>query len=102
MKKEEDMSGASALTQSGKLIEAMDEEFALKSEVSLSQSILMRNQELIAKIDVINKKEGTIAEEETVKKNSYMLELHSNMAGMSRLLKEMTAAGAAQQKSGDA
>ena len=93
MEQEDDVSAENALKQSQQLIEAMDEDFAFKSEVSLSQSILMRNQGLMTKIDAIHLKGGALSEEDLIKKNAYMLELQSNMAGMSRLLKEMTAAG---------
>ena len=61
------------------LIDAMDEDFAYRNEVSLSQSILNRNQDLIVKIDALNAKGDGLSEEDSVTKNIYLLELQSNM-----------------------
>jgi hypothetical protein len=80
-----------ALFQSQQLIESMDDEFLFKSEVTLTQNILRRNQELIGMIDALNESKD-MSKDDLAKKNVYALELHSNMQGMSRLLKEMAAA----------
>jgi phage FluMu protein gp41 len=80
-----------ALFQSQQLIESMDDEFLFKSEVNLTQNILRRNQELIGMIDAFNESKD-LSKDDLAKKNVYALELHSNMQGMSRLLKEMAAA----------
>ena len=89
---EQEISTENALAQSKQLIDAMDEDFAYRNEVSLSQSILNRNQDLIVKIDALNAKGDGLSEEDGVSKNIYLLELQSNMQGMSRLIKEMSSA----------
>lgn len=89
---EQEISTENALAQSKQLIDAMDEDFAYRNEVSLSQSILNRNQDLIVKIDALNAKGDELSEEDSVSKNMYLLELQSNMQGMSRLIKEMSSA----------
>ena len=91
---EQEISTENALAQSKQLIDAMDEDFAYRNEVSLSQSILNRNQDLIVKIDALNAKGDGLSEEDGVSKNIYLLELQSNMQGMSRLIKEMSSAAA--------
>ena len=81
-----------ALAQSAGLIESMDDSFSFKNEVVLTQEILARNQELILKIDELEKGGKKLSEEDTAKKGAYTLELHSNVQGLGRLLKEMNEA----------
>ncbi len=78
-----------ALAQSQGLIEAMDDSFSYKNEVVLTQEILERNQDLILKIEALEKGGKTLSEEDAAKKSAYTLELHSNVQGLGRLLKEM-------------
>jgi hypothetical protein len=96
----DEVSAEAALIQSQQLIDAMDEDFAFRNEVSLSQSILTRNRDLMVKIDALKAKGDKLSEEESVHKKSYLLELHSNMQGMSRLIKEMGTAASAASESG--
>ena len=91
---ENNFSAKDALMQSQQLIDAMKQDFAFREEILLIQSILMRNQELISKIDAMKDQEDHLSSEDKTRKNAYTLELHSNMQGMSRLIKEMTSAGA--------
>ena len=83
-----------ALSQSAGLIDAMDDSFSFKNEVVLTQEILARNQELILKIEELEKGGKILSEEDTAKKGAYTLELHSNVQGLGRLLREMSEASA--------
>ena len=85
----DEVDSSKALAQSQGLIEAMSDSFSYKKEVVLTQEILERNQDLVSKIEVLEKGGKSLSEEDTAKKSAYTLELHSNVQGLSRLLKEM-------------
>jgi len=87
-----DVDAAKAIAQSQQLIEAMEDTFSLKNEVVLTQEILTRNQELVEKINALKNDVKKLSEEDEAKKSAYTMELHSNVQGLGRLLKEMTEA----------
>ena len=51
----DEVDSSKALAQSQGLIEAMSDSFSYKKEVVLTQEILERNQDLVSKIEVLEK-----------------------------------------------